>query len=390
MVKKKIKNIAFNALSAQGCGGVSAFINLFAALDKIDNANSYTVYVSVKQSEIVAAIPDSFKRVSIDYLISNPFARILWEQIVFPLYLLINRTDILYSVGNITSILAPCKVVLFIENVNPYSLVNIKWSMSEVLRHKFRKWLGWLSAKRANKVRFPSNNAKGLLIKMLNLPKNKCITIYHGWDGNVLTEYPNKYRNNALRLENYILSVAEIAPHKNLCTLIEGFAVLIKEYNYPGNLLIVGGVVCEDYFSKLKALVVRLKLSERVVFEGRVKHKGIGFYYRGADVFVLPSVEESFGIPVIEAMGFGVPVAVSDGTLLNEDYFIPFREICGDASDYFDPFDPNSIAKSIYMIISNREYREQLISKGIKRAENYRWKETVTSLVKIFSEVCEK
>ena len=124
-----MKNIALNALSARGCGGVSAFINLFAALDKIDNDNNYIVYVSVKQSEIVAAIPDSFKRVSIDYLISNPFVRILWEQIVFPLYLLINRTDILYSVGNITSILAPCKVVLFIENANPYSLVNIKWSI---------------------------------------------------------------------------------------------------------------------------------------------------------------------------------------------------------------------------------------------------------------------
>jgi glycosyltransferase involved in cell wall biosynthesis len=383
-------NIALNALSARGGGGVSAFINLFAALDKIDKVNNYTVYVSAKQNEIITAIPDSFKKVSIDYLISNPFVRILWEQIVFPLYLLINRTDILYSVGNITSILAPCKVVLFIENANPYSLVNIKWSIKETLRHKFLKWLGWVSAKRANKVRFPSNNAKGLLRKMLNLPENKCITIYHGCDGNAFTDYPNMYRNDVLTLGNYILTVAEIAPHKNLHTLIEGFAVLIKDYNYHGNLLFVGGIVCENYYSKLKALIARLKLSERIVFEGGVKHKEIGLYYGGADVFVLPSVEETFGIPVIEAMGFGVPVAVSDGALLNEDYFIPFREICGDASNYFDPFDPNSIAKSIYIIISNSARREQLIFKGIKQAENYKWEKTATSLEKIFTEVCEK
>ena len=131
-------------------------------------------------------------------------------------------------------------------------------------------------------------------------------------------------------------------------------------------------------------------MSERIVFEGRVRHKEIGSYYRGADAFVLPSVEETFGIPVIEAMGFGVPVVVSDGTLLNEKYFIPFREICGDAANYFDPFDPNSIAKSIYIIISNSARREQLIFKGIKQAENYKWEKTATSLEKIFTEVCEK
>jgi glycosyltransferase involved in cell wall biosynthesis len=385
-----MKNIALNALSARGCGGVSAFINLFAALDKIDNDNNYIVYVSVKQSEIVAAIPDSFQKVSIDYLITNPFVRILWEQIVFPVYLLINKADILYSVGNMTSILAPCRVVLFIENVNPYSLVDIKWSMGETLRHKFRKWLGWLSAKRANKVRFPSNNAKGLLVKMLNLPVSKCITIYHGWDGGAFADYPNMNRNDVLKHENYILSVAEIAPHKNLYTLIEGFDVLINDYNYHGNLLLVGGIVCESYYFKLKALVAKLKLSERIVFEGRVRHKEIGSYYRGADAFVLPSVEETFGIPVIEAMGFGVPVVVSDGTLLNEKYFIPFREICGDAANYFDPFDPYSIARSIYIIISNRTYREQLVLNGIKQVKSYRWEETATSLVKIFNEVCEK
>jgi N-acetyl sugar amidotransferase len=384
-----MKNIALNALSAQGCGGTSVYINLIDALDKVDKDNNYTVYVSVKQTEIVAVIPDRFKMVSIDYLISNPFFRILWEQIVFPVYLLINRTDLLYSAGNTTSILAPCKVVLFIENVNPFSAVNIKWSMGETLRHKFRKFLGWLSAKRANIVRFPSNRVKDLLVKMLDLSESKCITIYHGCDGVALTEYPNKHRNDILKRKNYILTVAEVAPHKNLSTLIEGFAVLVKDYNYHGNLLIVGGVVCRNYYYSLKALVAKLKLCERVVFEGRVKHRGIGLYYSGADVFVLPSVEESFGIPVIEAMGLGVPVAVSDGTLLNENYFIPFREICDDVPEYFDPFDPNSIAKSINMIISNREYREQLISKGIKQAESYRWKKTATSLVKVFNEVCE-
>jgi N-acetyl sugar amidotransferase len=384
-----MRNIALNALSAQGCGGTSVYINLIAALDKVDKNNNYTVYVSVKQTEIVAVIPDRFKMISIDYLISNPFFRILWEQIVFPVYLLINRTDLLYSAGNTTSILAPCKVVLFIENVNPFSIVNIKWSMGETLKHKFRKFLGWLSVKRANIVRFPSNKAKDLLVKMLNLPESKCITIYHGCDGNFLTEYSNMHRSDGLKLENYILTVAEIAPHKNLSMLLEGFAVLVKDYNYHGNLLIVGGVVCKDYYCKLKALVAKLKLGERVVFEGRVRHKGIGIYYRGADAFVLPSVEESFGIPVIEAMGLGVPVAVSDGAILSENYFIPFREICGDASNYFDPFDPESIAESINMLISNRDYREQLVSKEIKQAENYSWERTSASLVEIFAEVCE-
>jgi len=188
---------------------------------------------------------------------------------------------------------------------------------------------------------------------------------------------------------NYILTVAIPAPYKNLQRLIKAFDILVKKYNYHGNLVIVGDLFYSNYVKILRLLVSELNLDERIIFTGKVEHKKIKYFYTHADLFVLPSIAETFGMPITEAMSCGVPVAVSDPhlSILKGNYFIPFREICGDAAHYFNPFDPVDIADGIYKIIADGDYREGLKLKGLAQAKKYNWEETAKSMVKIFSEI---
>jgi glycosyltransferase involved in cell wall biosynthesis len=382
-------NIALNVLSAQAGGGVSSFVNLLPMLENIDKKNQYIIFFSNKQKEITEIIPKSFKKVSIDYL-PNPYIRVIWEQLLFPLYLLVYKIDILYSVGNITSLLAPCRIVLLLENSNPYSNLRIEWSKKELIRNKLLMYLGRFSAKRADKIRFVSDNSKNLLAKKLNLALEQCVTIYHGINSHSHVKRNNKPDIVELK-DNYILAVVVVAPHKNLDRLIKAFKILVGKYNYNGNLIIVGNLCYKDYVEKLYSLIAKMSLSKRIIFTGKVAHKNIKHYYAQADVFVFPSIGETFGIPVIEAMNYGVPIAVSDGNIPSlKDCFIPFREICNDAAHYFDPFDPEDMAKGINSIISNRDYSERLILAGKDKVSQYNLKITVQSLIKLFEEVGSK
>ncbi len=157
--------IALNTLSARAGGGLSAFINLMPALAEIDKQNQYIVFYSSKNKEISDAIPERFIKVEINHMPSIQYIRVLWEQFIFPAYIFYYKIDVLYSVGNTTSILACCKVVLLIENSNPFSCANIGWTKKEIIRNRFLKYLGWLSAKRANKIRFVSENSGFVIFK---------------------------------------------------------------------------------------------------------------------------------------------------------------------------------------------------------------------------------
>lgn len=378
--------IALNSLSAQAGGGISAFINLMPALARVDRKNEFIVFISKDQEEILEIIPDGFRKVFINYLPKNPYVRTAWEQFALPFYLLFYRADILYSVGNITTLLAPCKIVLLIENANPFSNLKIKWTLKESFRIKLLWYLGRFSAKRANKIRFLSENSKKLLVKQLNLPEDKCVTIYHGCDdlSQKLEDRGKKFKPE----QSYILSVAVVFPHKNLENLIRAYDILVRNYHYRGNLVIVGDLFYRDYVEKLNALISELKLCDKVVLKGKVLHKNIGLYYANADVFVLPSIEETFGIPVVEAMRHGVPLAVSDGTLPSlKDCFIPFREICGDAASYFDPFDPADIARKVHALISDAEYRKRILRAGEEQVSKYKWDQTAEALTGVFEEI---
>ena len=104
--------------------------------------------------------------------------------------------------------------------------------------------------------------------------------------------------------------------------------------------------------------------------------------YQENDIFVFPSLVESFGHPLVEAMASGLPIIASD---------IPVhREICADAAVYFDPLDPDDLADKIVALSNNKNLFQDLREEGMKRVKMYfNWKDHVVRLVKIIEQVTD-
>jgi glycosyltransferase involved in cell wall biosynthesis len=162
--------------------------------------------------------------------------------------------------------------------------------------------------------------------------------------------------------EPIVLCVAAKRAHKNLHGLIRAIALLSE----PAQLVLPGSP--NDYERELRALAVELGVQERVRFPGWTTAGDLEDLYRVAACFVLPSFQEGFGLPVLEAMARGVPVACSDNSSL--------PEVAGDAALFFDPHQESQIAAQIARLLSDEALAKTLVERGRKRCELFTWRRT--------------
>ncbi|MCC6454284.1 MAG: glycosyltransferase family 4 protein [Caldilineaceae bacterium] len=166
-------------------------------------------------------------------------------------------------------------------------------------------------------------------------------------------------------------------PHKNLVRLIDAYAAL--DATAPP--LIIGGVWDERY-PEPKQQVARHGLEDRVRFLGPVSDQHLPALYSAATLFIFPSLYEGFGLPVIEAMACGAPVACSDATGL--------RDVAGDAALLFDPQDTGSIVTALRTALENPGLRAELHTRSLAQAGRFSWSSTAQQTLAIYRQVLQR
>ena len=164
-----------------------------------------------------------------------------------------------------------------------------------------------------------------------------------------------------------------IQPRKNIARLIEAFSKIKNEIQ----LVIVGkkGWLYEEILETPK----KLEIADRVKFLDFVTDEDLPIFYKNAMCFVLPSLYEGFGLPVLEAMQYGCPVITSNVSSL--------PEAGGDAALYVDPLNVDDIKKNLDLIINNSELRKKLIKKGYEQAARFSWEKTAKETLKVLTEL---
>jgi glycosyltransferase involved in cell wall biosynthesis len=162
---------------------------------------------------------------------------------------------------------------------------------------------------------------------------------------------------DSLPFESYLLFPANRWLHKNHDVLLRALR-LLREQGSPANLVITGYDVAGGYPVLEKA--AQYGVRDLVFTAGYVTVPQMLHLYRRAEMLVFPSLFEGFGMPPVEAMAAGCPVASSNATCL--------PEICGDGAEYFDPADPAAVARAVTRIRSDSNLRGALIEKGLARA----------------------
>jgi glycosyltransferase involved in cell wall biosynthesis len=163
----------------------------------------------------------------------------------------------------------------------------------------------------------------------------------------------------------YLLYIGALKPHKNIPTLIRAFALLCGRKKVDQQLLIVGDD--PKWKEGLVSLCSQLGIAERVSFVPRVGYELLPKVYAGADLLVMPSFIEGFGLPVLEAMACGTPVVCSRAASL--------PEVAGDAAEFFEPSSVDDLAAAIERVLDSPERQATLCQKGLERAKEFSWEE---------------
>jgi glycosyltransferase involved in cell wall biosynthesis len=176
----------------------------------------------------------------------------------------------------------------------------------------------------------------------------------------------------------FVLFVSSLWVYKNCDGLLRAWALARKDL--PGRqLAIVGSERDEKYVASLHELAAELGITDDVVFVGGVPLATTVDFYRAAEVFVYPSMNETFGLPILEAMACGCPVVTSDTTAM--------PETAGGAAVLADPKEPASIARAI--VEAAGPDRDHLRDLGIKRAGDFTWSATAAQTIDVYREVAE-
>jgi len=344
---------------------------LIGGLAETDGRYDYDVYVCDKR--LVEHPPIERANFSFRYVSRNPLVRV---AVAMPLELRKRPASLIQAHYN-APLAVPCPLVLVMH--------DISWDLMPHLFPRFKgsqiAWRAERDVRKARRVVVGSRKVRDDVARRYGLTDDTLRVVPLGVDARFsVGDVAGAARHVQAALgigTPYVLYVGDLQPRKNLPRLVEAFALLKRRGDVPHRLVIAGKRAWE--YEALFEAVERLGLSDDVVFTGYVPDEVLPDLYRAADLLVYPSIHEGFGLPPLEAMACGVPVAVSDEPTL--------RETTDGAAALFDPEDPEAIAEVIARVLGDESLRQTLKTRGLVRARACTWKTTAERMLAVYDEV---
>lgn len=245
----------------------------------------------------------------------------------------------------------------------------------------FRRRFYRASLEKVNHIIAISNHTKRNLIEKYSVPEDKITVIYNGYGKDVFRKLDGKLIEKARKKYNlprsFLFYPAATWPHKNHITLLRAYRILKTKYHLKDKLIFTG--IRKENHEAVERETERLGLAGSVTHLGYLPYKDLPALYNAARIMVFPSLFEGFGIPVVEAMAVGLPVACSNTTSL--------PEVAGDSALYFDPNEPEDIAEKVIRLYEDESLRSFLINKGKERVKLFTWDNTASETLKIYENV---
>ncbi len=288
---------------------------------------------------------------------------VLGEQTLLPAAAMRAGVDLVHSLASTAPLWGRFRRV-----VTVHDLIYARFPEAHAgIRDKGMKVLVPQAARRSDRVIADSLSTRDDLIEMLGIRADRIDVVPLGL-GSVRRAAPIDERETRARFDlgerRVLLSLSAKRPHKNLLALI-GALTRISAAERP--VLVLAGYPTV-HEAELRERVASKGLAADVRFPEWLSAEELEGLWALAEVFVFPSLYEGFGLPVLEAMARGVPVACSDASSL--------PEVAGEAALLFDPHDESAIAEALQRLLGDRALREQLRARGLARVADFTWPRT--------------
>jgi len=346
---------ASRAAYPQRTGTENYSLFLIRSLLELDRENPYRLYFSIPPA------PDLFPVATNVQIRAMPFPR-LWTHIRLSWEMATRPPDVLFVPAHVLPLVHPRRSVVTVHDLGylHYPQAHTPWA------RWYLQWSTSHNARTAAHIIADSQATKRDLIQHCQVASAKISVVYPGYDpsfaapheGGRLAAVQERYPIPG----TYIIYVGTLHPRKNLAGLLDAFAAVVKQ-GHDLHLVIAGkkGWLYEPLFAQ----VHQLALEERVHFTGYVPQKDLPALISGARVFVLPSLYEGFGFPVLEAMACGTPVVCSNVSSL--------PEVAGDAAILVDPHDTTQLAQALCRLLDDDGLCRELVQRGLEQVTRFSW-----------------
>lgn len=260
------------------------------------------------------------------------------------------KVDLIHSPATLGPMRSRVPVVLTIHDMLYFSHPQY---MTTPIYTEPVKWMERLASRNASWVLTDSQVSADEIVRYLGYPRDRLQVVHLAGtplSGSVST---------VARRPDLIVAMGNRRPHKNFDGLVRALAA-VEESTRPQ--LVITGSRGDD---PLRPLVDELGLGPWVQLRGWISADELESLAATATALAVPAFAEGFGLPILEAMGSGIPVLISDLPV--------FREVAGDAAVYFDPADDESIARAIARVVSDPELQRSLHEAGLRRAAEFSW-----------------
>jgi len=315
------------------CGGTETYgVCLVNALVQLDPTNQYIIFINRESKDIPLVKANNLTKINCNIKAANRPMRYFYEQAILPFLLLKHQVDLVHSLGYVTPLLAPCKNVVTVHDMNYVDVRNDFHWFKRLILSSFCS----ASARIADRVITISEFSKSAICRCLGVSPTK-VTVTHlgpGWLGDPHARMDWEVLRSQYNLpERYIIAFGGGALHKNIPKLIQAY--LESEELWNCTLVIMGRLPVDVRLPETTSGDV----GPKVQWLGYVPTNHIQPLLSYSAVYVLPSLYEGFGMPILEAQFSGALVVSSNAASL--------PEIGGEGAIYFNPVSVPAISEAI-------------------------------------------
>ncbi len=341
---------------------------LIEHLQEIDDDNRYTILV--RPSDTWQPKASNFQRVDTDY---EQFSLNPLDQLRFARQLRSLKPDLVHFAMTQQPLLYTGTIVTTTHDLTmlTYTRASRFPSWIHAINTLLYKFLFWWSHKKSSTIIVPSQYVADALGSYQPFTRSKTVVTHEA------SEPPLPVKSQPLNgvTKPFIFHVGSPFPHKNIDHLIRAFDKL--KITHPDLQLVLPGKIVGVFAEQLETWRQASSYRSDIIVPGFISDPQLKWLYENATCYVLPSLSEGFGLPGLEAMAHGCPLASSNATCLPEIY--------GDAAEYFDPTSVDDMTRAVTTLLDSADRRTALKTAGYRQIDNYSWEKMAKETLLIYN-----
>lgn len=343
-------------------------------LQKRDDGNEYYVIVAPGEDRCLEESPN----LSIIKLNCPTYP--LWEQVALPRVVKHLKVDLLHCTSNTAPLRCSVPLVLTLHDIiyleprqhrSPSLYQEMGWYYRRIVVPRILK--------KCQKIITVSHFECNRIRKALNIPVDRIVSIYNGYSthfrpqSNVDMRIVRQY----IPQKDFLFFLGNTDPKKNAARTLKAYSLYLQQSTVKRPLLIAD--LKEEYIDQLLQQEGISDIKPHLFYPGYIANRDLATLYNAAFAFLYPSLRESFGIPMIEAMACGTPIIIGNTSAM--------PEVAGPEALAIDPCKPDEIADALLRLEADEVLYQKLTNYGLLRAKQFSWAKTAEELIKLYQEL---